>query len=73
MNEKLSTISFLQPWNTPVPTSSDGINEQDKLMLIWDMWKVWEGGDTQSYTLYIDQLRSNTHYIDQLRSISLER
>ncbi len=33
-NEKFSLITYNQMWNTPIPTSSDGLGELDKQHLI---------------------------------------
>lgn len=33
-NEKLALITYLQPWNTPVPISSDGLGQDDKQHLL---------------------------------------
>ncbi len=34
-NEKFSLISYMQPFNAPIPESSDGIGQADKQHLIW--------------------------------------
>ena len=34
-NEKFALITLLQPWNTPIPISADGIGQADKQHLIW--------------------------------------
>ena len=34
-NKKLALITLLQPWNTPIPISVDGIGQDDKQHLIW--------------------------------------
>ena len=34
-NEKLALINLLQPFNTPVPDSSDGLGQDDKQHLLW--------------------------------------
>ena len=33
-NEKLALITLLQPWNTPIPISADGIGQDDKQHLL---------------------------------------
>ena len=33
-NEKLALITLLQPWNTPVPISADGLGQDDKQHLL---------------------------------------
>lgn len=35
VNEKLALISYQQPFNTPIPISSDGLGQDDKQHLIW--------------------------------------
>lgn len=34
-NEKFALITLLQPWNTPIPISADGLGQDDKQHLIW--------------------------------------
>jgi hypothetical protein len=34
-NEKLALISLLQPWNTPIPISADGIDQADRQHFLW--------------------------------------
>lgn len=36
INEKLALITYLQPWNTPLPISSDGLDQADNQHLIWE-------------------------------------
>ena len=44
-NEKLALISLLQPWNTPVPISADGIGQDDKQHLLAGYPGIlWSGG-----------------------------
>ena len=47
-NEKLALITFLQPWNTPVPISADGIGQDDKQHLLAGypgiLWSEGGGG-----------------------------
>jgi len=33
-NKKLALITLLQPWNTPVPISADGLGQGDKQHLL---------------------------------------
>jgi hypothetical protein len=35
-NEKFALITYHQPWNTPIPSSSDGIGQADKQHLLWE-------------------------------------
>lgn len=35
-NEKLALITFHQAWNTPVPISSDGLDQADLQHLLWE-------------------------------------
>ena len=44
-NEKLALISLLQPFNTPVPISSDGLDQADKQHLLWGYPGIlWSAG-----------------------------
>lgn len=48
-NEKFALISFHQPFNTPIPSSSDGIGQDDKQHLLWEypgiLWSAPSGGN----------------------------
>lgn len=44
-SKKLSLISILQPYNTPIPTSTGSLSQGDRQHLIWDysgiLWGIW--------------------------------
>ena len=54
-NEKLALISLLQPWNTPVPISADGIGQDDKQHLLAGypgiLWSAGGGGESAKTSL----------------------
>jgi hypothetical protein len=35
-NEKFALMSWLQPYNTPIPISADGLDQADKQHLLWE-------------------------------------
>lgn len=40
-NKKLSVISLMQPYNCPIPVSSNGLDRADLFHLIWDYsWRI---------------------------------
>ena len=34
-NKKYALISYLQPWNAPLPISADGLGQADNQHLLW--------------------------------------
>ena len=53
VNEKLALITLLQPWNTPIPISADGLGQDDKQHLLWEYpGLLW--GAPAGYNLDID-------------------
>ena len=52
-NEKLALITLLQPWNTPIPISSDGIGQDDKQHLLAGYPGIlWSEGGGEGSTSY---------------------
>lgn len=35
-NDKFALITYHQPWNAPLPISSDGLGQADKQHLLWE-------------------------------------
>ena len=42
-NEKLALMTWMQPWQLPLPISSDGLGQADKQQLVWGYSGIlWE-------------------------------
>lgn len=58
--KKLALISYHQPWNVPIPISSDGIGADDSKQLIWEYpgltWASPAAYTVRCYTLPEDPL-----------------
>lgn len=57
-NEKFALLSWLQPYNTPVPISADGLGQADKQHLVWGYPGIlWAAAPVVSIAAVFWQLR----------------